>query len=216
MSGPEAQFPPAEELVDLAPLVIRRRVLFGECDPAGVVYTPRFADYLRSAHLWTVRVLGGGADICFPVRGLELDFRRSLAPGDVFDMTCSIGLVRSRSYDLLVRATVDEDVVFLGGISPIAVDPASRRASPSRPAIARVWRAIAKHTQGEGRGSLVHLGRPNRLLLIIYSSTKIVPRYSVQYCWIRGGLLPSDSVAASGGTAYRLPSWNIRAYRNPP
>ena len=31
--------------------VVRRKVLFGECDPAGIVYTPRFADFsLEAVH----------------------------------------------------------------------------------------------------------------------------------------------------------------------
>ncbi len=28
------------------PFVVRRRVKWGECDPAGVVYTPSFSEYV--------------------------------------------------------------------------------------------------------------------------------------------------------------------------
>ena len=32
---------PSEALISRAPVIVRRRVKWGECDPAGVVYTPR-------------------------------------------------------------------------------------------------------------------------------------------------------------------------------
>ena len=40
---------PIEYLLSERPLTVRRRVRWGECDPAGVVYTATFADYAISA-----------------------------------------------------------------------------------------------------------------------------------------------------------------------
>jgi len=38
-----------EHIISAIPLVIRRRVKFGDCDPAGVVYTVTFGEYVISA-----------------------------------------------------------------------------------------------------------------------------------------------------------------------
>src|SRR5207244_7412645 len=38
-----------EHIIATRPLVIRRRVKWGDCDPAGVVYTVTFAEYVVSA-----------------------------------------------------------------------------------------------------------------------------------------------------------------------
>lgn len=45
-----------EQVLSERPLVIRRRVKWGDCDPAGVVYTPMFSEYVISAaELFTAR-----------------------------------------------------------------------------------------------------------------------------------------------------------------
>ncbi len=46
-----------ERLLCRSPVKVRRRVRWGECDPAQVVYTPRFADYLAAAYSWFARLV---------------------------------------------------------------------------------------------------------------------------------------------------------------
>jgi 4-hydroxybenzoyl-CoA thioesterase len=118
-------------LVGVAPVMIRRQVDFGECDPKGIVYTPRFSDYLLAAFNWFMIVMlhdVGRAAIAeaTPMRGLELDFRRMLFPGDWFTMTCYVTAIRVRTYDLAIRASNDDgEIAFLGRLSPIATDRAT-------------------------------------------------------------------------------------------
>ena len=38
-----------EAVVSKQPFTVRRRVRFGDCDPAGVVYTVQFSEYVVSA-----------------------------------------------------------------------------------------------------------------------------------------------------------------------
>jgi hypothetical protein len=38
-----------EQVTDTTPLKVHRRVRWGECDPAGVVYTVNFCEYVASA-----------------------------------------------------------------------------------------------------------------------------------------------------------------------
>lgn len=120
-----------EYLISTHPLVVRRRVLWGECDPAGVVYTPRFADYAASARdFWFRHVLHHSdrphpsrKQITFPMRAMQFDFRSMIAADDVFDMTVSLAEVRTRSFTLQIVAThPDSRPAFLANLSQVAFD----------------------------------------------------------------------------------------------
>jgi 4-hydroxybenzoyl-CoA thioesterase len=123
-------------LIGVAPVTIRRQVEFGECDPAGIVYTPRFADYLLGAFHWFMAVLfqdiGRGAmPEATPMRGLELDFRAMLFPGDWFTMSVYVTSIRTRSFDLAIIARREDGTLsFLGRLSPISTDRATNDAVP--------------------------------------------------------------------------------------
>ena len=143
-----------EEIVSTAPLVIRRTVRWGECDPAGIVYTPRFLDYVVSAYEGFVSLMLGaplhGAKaalgVDFPARAATLDFRRPLALEDRFDMALRVGALRRRSYDLHIRATPPGQpgtVAFLARISPVTVYPRSRAAVALPPALRAAIAAYA-------------------------------------------------------------------------
>lgn len=125
---PLADLPFSEALVSRRPFVVRRQVVWGECDPAGVVYTPRFADYLVSAFQWFLRYelantglaeLGIGT----PMKAMSLEFHRMLKPGDWFDMRVAVTAVRTRTFDLDVQATGDDGRLhFAGLLTPIMLD----------------------------------------------------------------------------------------------
>jgi acyl-CoA thioester hydrolase len=128
-----------EQVISLVPLVVRRRVRWGECDPAGVVYTATFADYVISAAELFYGALfdttpqrakheqGFGT----PTRALEFDFRRSLRPDDVFDMTVTVVAINERTYVLDVTArTPDDEVVFVSRLTPVCVARDERRSIP--------------------------------------------------------------------------------------
>lgn len=121
-----------EALVSRRPVVVRRQVQWGECDPAGVVYTPRFADYLVAAYLWFVRCelsdvgltdLGIGT----PMKAMRLEFHRMLAADDWFEMCVRVSGVRTRTFDLEVEGAADDGrLCFAGLITPIMFDNQSR------------------------------------------------------------------------------------------
>lgn len=130
---------PTEYVLSAQPFVVRRRVRWGECDPAGVVYTPRFTDYLVSAvSLFHEQLLGAEAahyrknlGIDTPCKGMSLVFQGALWPHDVFDMAVSIGEIRNASYDVMVKATTpDGQPVFEGVFSPVCIPRTERRAVP--------------------------------------------------------------------------------------
>jgi 4-hydroxybenzoyl-CoA thioesterase len=126
-----------EHVVSTAPFVVRRRVKFGECDPAGVVYTPAFGEYVIScADLFYEFLLDGRPEglkdeygFETPSRALSFDFRSSLRPDDEFDMTVSIAEIRSRTYTLSITGrTVNGADVFIANLTPICVARRERRA----------------------------------------------------------------------------------------
>lgn len=118
-----------ERLLSRAPVVVRRRVIWGECDPARVVYTPRFGDYLASAFGWFVRVvlddllqLEDGTSIGTPMKALALEFHRTLKVDDFFDMSVQVGDIRRRTFDVLITARSPAgDIHFTGRLSPILI-----------------------------------------------------------------------------------------------
>jgi acyl-CoA thioesterase FadM len=152
-----------EHIIGETPLVIRRRVKWGDCDPAGVVYTVTFSEYVISAaELFYGSVFGttpqrAKDEFGFgtPTRALEFDFRSSLRPDDEFDMTVTVGDIRSRTYVLHIAAhTPGGEDVFRAALTPICVARGERRAIeipvPFRTALEQ-YRAACATTTVEAR-----------------------------------------------------------------
>ncbi|CAN7720903.1 thioesterase family protein [Variovorax sp. LjRoot175] len=125
-----------EQVLSQLPLVIRRRVKWGECDPAGVVYTVTFSEYVISAAELFYGALFGTTPqrakreqgFGTPSRALSFDFQRSLRPDDEFDMTVTVADIHSRTYvfDITGR-TPEGDVVFVAKLTPVCVARDERR-----------------------------------------------------------------------------------------
>ncbi len=125
-----------EHVINEVPFTVRRRVKWSECDPAGVVYTATFSEYvLSAAELFYSSLLGGppqsmksAMDCGTPTRALAFDFQRSLKPDDEFDMTVTVIDVRTRTFVLEIDARTREgDVVFQATLTPICIGRAERR-----------------------------------------------------------------------------------------
>jgi len=139
-----------EHIIGTAPLVIRRRVKWGDCDPAGVVYTVTFAEYVISAAELLYGMLfdttpqrakdtfGFGT----PSKALAFDFRSSLRPDDEFDMTVTVADIRTRTYVLHIAARTPAGVdVFHADLTPICVARGERRSI----AIPDAFRAVLEN-----------------------------------------------------------------------
>ena len=128
-----------EYVLTTQPFVVRRRARWSECDPAGVVYTGRFVDYLLSAVALFNEHLSGESmetakkklQIQTPCKGLSLVFDGALWPNNEFDMHVTISAIRSSSFDISVRAVRPTgEPVFSGVVSPICIALTERRAVP--------------------------------------------------------------------------------------
>src|SRR4051812_12912846 len=125
-----------EEVVGHRPLVLRRRVKWGECDPAGVVYTAVFSDYvIAAAELFYESLFGMPPQRAkrhhgfgTPTRALTFDFRLSLRPDDVFDLSVNVIEVNTRTYTLKVTgSTADGEIIFVSHLTPVCVAREERR-----------------------------------------------------------------------------------------
>jgi acyl-CoA thioesterase FadM len=127
---------PSEWLVNERPFTVRRCVKWGECDPAGVVYTVNFSEYVISvsnrfyAYLLDASLESAKSQHAFgtPVKALSFVFNKSLRPDDLFDMSVNVVGVRERSFDLAIEATdMSGDSVFSAKLSPICIARPERR-----------------------------------------------------------------------------------------
>lgn len=134
-----ATMTPLEYVLHQRPIVVRRRVRWGECDPAGVVYTATFSDYvIAAAELFYGELFGttpqqGKSEQGFgtPTRALSFDFQRSLRPDEEFDMAVHVLEVRTRTYVLQIVATTPQgEPVFTAQLTPVCVQRPERQSIP--------------------------------------------------------------------------------------
>lgn len=120
------------------PFVVRRTVRWGDCDPAGVVYTGRFTDYLLGAvGLFSDHMAGGAGRLAsahgvgMPCKAMRFEFIGTLWPDDVIDIECGIEAIRTRSWDIRCMAhRPDGGMVFDAMFSPICVRLDERIGTP--------------------------------------------------------------------------------------
>jgi acyl-CoA thioester hydrolase len=128
----------SEKMISTRPVIVRRRVKFGECDPAGVVYTPEFSEYALSAFQWFFATMLGGpmwqelkrAGIDSPIKALTFEFRNMLVTEQVFDMTCRVTDIRARTFDVEVlgRSTTDAPHdIFVAKVTPIILSRTEKK-----------------------------------------------------------------------------------------
>lgn len=145
-----------EELTQRLPVTIRRRVKWGDCDPAGVVYTPRFAEYVVDGFHTFLEVLLegplskqlGALDLGTPAKALSFDFKRSLWPEQEFITTVRVADIRTRTFDLQfeMQDTVGR-ILLLAQFTAICVY-ATRRESRPIPAEVRARLEIYRERCG--------------------------------------------------------------------
>jgi acyl-CoA thioesterase FadM len=127
-----------EYVLSEVPFTVRRTARWADCDPAGVVYTGKFSEYVLSAVALfkqyiaeatggTGKSLGELFNVGLPCRGMSFDFAGTLWPNDSIDIRCSIGEVRTRSFDIHLDArSPDNKPIFTAKFSPICVRTEAR------------------------------------------------------------------------------------------
>lgn len=128
----------SEKMISKLPVTVRRRVKFGECDPAGVVYTPVFSEYTLSAYQWFLQAMLGGPMFAemkrvgfdSPIKALTFEFRNMLVTEQVFDLICKVTDIRTRTFDVEItgRSTTERPHdIYVSKLTPIMLSRSERR-----------------------------------------------------------------------------------------
>lgn len=125
------------------PVVYRRRVRWGEGDPAHIAYTVRFLDFVMEAiEEWFREVLGVdwyelNLDLGMgsPVVHLELDFSAPVKPGDVLEIPVLVQRLGGSSitFELRARLAADASERFRALMVHSLVDNQRMKAIPFPP-----------------------------------------------------------------------------------
>lgn len=127
--------------------ISQRNVLFGDCDPAGIVYTPRIAYFvIEAAHDFLTHILGEPAiralftmAILPPARALSIEFLAPMVWDDIIDIEVMCEELKTTSFTFLVvgrnstgeatfRSTLTQVCISAENKRPIAIPEPLRQA----------------------------------------------------------------------------------------
>ncbi|SFP94241.1 acyl-CoA thioesterase [Tranquillimonas alkanivorans] len=97
----------------------RNAVMFQHCDPAGIVFYPRYYEMINAAieHFfdealdWPWRIMHGQERLGVPMGRITTDFQAPSRLGDWLDWSLDIRRVGGASLDLDIRATGEDGVL---------------------------------------------------------------------------------------------------------
>lgn len=119
--------------MELFPYRIRRRVKWGETDPAGIVYTPRFLDYaVEALESWFADIVGVDwyglrvkHGLGSPLAHASLDFHKPLFPHDEFDVGLILLEIGRSSITVRIEGrNLAGDLCFSGRLVSVIIDAA--------------------------------------------------------------------------------------------
>src|SRR3990167_8601291 len=118
---------------------ISRTILFGDCDPAGIVYTPRITYFvIEAVHDFLTHVLGAPAireifamGILRPARALSIEFLAPMAWDEVINIEVSSKELATTSFTFLVEArNSSNEMTFRATLTQVSISPESKRPIP--------------------------------------------------------------------------------------
>lgn len=110
---------------------VSRTILFGDCDPAGVVYTPRFSYFaVEAIYAALDRWLGAPGlrtlmsfDVLPPVCAMSVEMLRPLTD-DELSIKVSVAKLGVHSFTFLVEGYVhDETLAFTANVTHVCISP---------------------------------------------------------------------------------------------
>jgi len=135
------------------PFRTSRVILFGDCDPGGVIYSPRVAHFVVEAGLdFLSFALGGPAarrlfamGILPPARALSIEFLHPMAWDDEIGIEVSVGRLGEHSFTLSIdAANAGGKATFRASITQVTISPETMRPVPLPPEL----RAALETAQG--------------------------------------------------------------------
>lgn len=117
----------------------RLRVRYGECDPQGVVYFARYADFadIAMTELWRERIgpyadtVEAGSDMV--VAELVLRYRAPARFDEEIDVVIGVERLGETSLTCRLRIERGADTLVEGTIRQVCIDPATKTKKPLPP-----------------------------------------------------------------------------------
>jgi 4-hydroxybenzoyl-CoA thioesterase len=119
--------------------VENRTILFGECDPAGILYTPRICEYIVEGALRFISDRLGepferymfARNLTLPARNLTVDFLQPLTWDDQIEVRAGLSEIRTHAYTIRVSAfDSNGDVAFSGTVTQVCVNRETKKIAP--------------------------------------------------------------------------------------
>lgn len=118
------------------PFVHRRRILFGDCDPGGIVYTPRISHFLIEANLAFLQSRGCSERRMFdlgvapPARAMSLEFLKPMTWDDELEVYVSVKEIRTHAIALAFDGRVRGETTFRGELTMVCISKETVRPVP--------------------------------------------------------------------------------------
>jgi len=121
-----------------AKFIHRRRVLFGDCDPGGIIYTPRVAHFVAEAGLEFLRArFGDGAErkmfamgVAPPARTLSIEFLKPMTWDDELEVEVCVKEIRTHAIVTSFVGRVSDSAVFTAEMTQVCVSTESMKPVP--------------------------------------------------------------------------------------
>ncbi|MET1079075.1 MAG: thioesterase family protein [Pseudomonas sp.] len=119
--------------------VTSRTILFGDCDPAGIVYTPRIAYFVIEAiHEFLTHRLGApglrsvfAMGVLPPARALSIEFLGTMSWDDLIQVSVCSEEPQTSSFSFTVEGRdARGELAFRAAMTQVCIDPQSKRPVP--------------------------------------------------------------------------------------
>ena len=116
-----------------------RKILFGECDPAGILYTPRICEYVVEGALQFLTMILEqpferyifGQGLTLPARNLDVDFLKPLTWDDRIRLFATVSEIRTHAYTIEITADNEADqAAFRGRITQVCLSRSEQALAP--------------------------------------------------------------------------------------
>jgi YbgC/YbaW family acyl-CoA thioester hydrolase len=118
------------------PFTTTRTVVFGDCDPAGIVYTPRIAYFaIEATHEFLSHRLGGeglrkvfAMGVLPPVRALSVEFLSPMTWDEVISIEVRSEAPGATSFSFVVEGRqASGEVTFRATMTQVCINPENRQ-----------------------------------------------------------------------------------------
>ncbi len=111
-----------------------RKVRFGDCDPGGVVYTPRIGYFVVEAVLdFISECFGAPAErsildlgVLPPARSLNIEFLKPIAWDDEIKIHVVLKEIRKSAFVFCVNGFVGAEKAFTAELTQVCIDPKTK------------------------------------------------------------------------------------------